>query len=439
MHERNVTMKLGTIAVTGIVALCISVGTSSASDIESFTVNGLKVIFKQNTAADIVSANMYFRGGASILNNDQAGIERLALTVAVKASERYPKEKLNAALERMSSQLTSGSGIDFSSINLQCVKQYFSESWDIFADVIRSPLFPDADVALERERLVTEIRQTKDNPDAYLSDLLRKAFFVDHPYSVDVDGTVETVTSFTAAMLKQFYKSRAMTSNMLLVVVGNTTGTELEGMVRKSFGSLPVGTYTTPPPPPVTHQEPSLKIVKRDIPTNYISGWFPSPGYGQQESYPMMVGTAILRARVWEEVRTKRSLSYAPSAGMAADFSNHGSVYVSSTQPDSAIRVIRREVEKMRREPVSAKELRDHVNQYVTRYYLQNETSRNQSDILARYELSGAGYKESAKFIDHLKAVTPESIQSLSDKYMQNLQSVLLGNPESLHVRSFMF
>jgi zinc protease len=439
MDERSVTMKSGHIAILVIVALCISVGTSTASEIESFTVNGLKVIFKQNTAADIVSANMYFRGGASILSNDQAGIERLALTVAVKASERYPKEMLNAALERMSSQLTSASGIDFSSINLQCVKQYFGESWDIFADVIRSPLLTDADVALERERLITGIKQMKDNPDAYLGDLLRKAFYVDHPYSVDVDGTVETVTSFSAATLKQFYKARATTSNMLLVVVGNTTRAELEGMVRKSFESLPAGSYSTPMPPPVSHQEPSLKIVEREIPTNYISGWFPCPGYGQQESYPMMVGTAILRARVWEEVRTKRSLSYAPSAGMSADFSNHGSVYVSSTQPDSAIRVIRREVEKMRTEPVGMKELRDHLNQYVTRYYLQNETSRNQAGILARYELSGAGYQESTKFLDHLKAVTPESIQSLSEKYMKNLQSVLLGNPESLDVQSYMF
>ncbi len=432
-------MKSGHLIVIAIVAVLLSFGTSNAGDIESFTVNGLKVIFKQNTASDIVSANMYFRGGATILSNNQAGIENLALTVAVKASERYPKEKLNAALERMSSQLTSGAGLDFSTVNLLCVKQFFPDSWDIFADVIRSPLFTDADVALEQERALSGIKQAKDNPDSYLGDLLRKAFYVDHPYSVDVNGTVETVTSFAAEALKKFYKGRSTTSNMLLVVVGNTTPKEVEDMVRKSFGNLPAGTYGKPLPPPVTHQEPSLKIVRREIPTNYVSGWFPCPAYGQKESYPMMVGTAILRARVWEEVRTKRSLSYAPSAGMAINFSNHGSIYVSSTQPDSAIRVMRREVEKIRTEPISRKELRDHINQYVTRYYLQNETSRSQADILARHELAGVGYKESAKFLDHIKSVTPEDVQSLSEKYMKNLQSVLLGNPESLDVKSYMF
>jgi zinc protease len=425
------------VAVT--LMLSVSVGVSRAAEAESFTVNGLKVILKQSTATDIVSANMYFRGGTTAIRLDQAGIEQVSLTVAVRASEHYPKEKLNAALERMSSQLSSTAGLDFSSINLLCVTQNFAPSWDIFADVIAHPLFDEAEVTVQRQRMLSQIAQTKDDPDSYLGDLLLRAFYIDHPYSIPVDGTEETVSSFTAATLWQFYKDRVETSKMLLVVVGNTTRAELERMVQKSFGRLPQGTYTPAMPPAMTHQEPSLKIVQRNIPTNYISGWFPCPGYGQKDSYPMMVASAILRARVWEEVRTKRSLSYAPSAAMGSAFSNHGSIYVSSTQPDSAVRVMAREVERMKRETVGTKELRDHLNLFVTRYYLRNETARSQADALARYELSGVGYQESMRFVDAIKGVTPEAIQSLCIKYMNNLQMVLLGNPVTIDVKSFMF
>ena len=67
-----------------------------AQKLESFTVNGLKVILKQNTSNDIIAVNLIFKGGTTILEPEQAGIETLALNVALKASENYPKDKLNA-------------------------------------------------------------------------------------------------------------------------------------------------------------------------------------------------------------------------------------------------------------------------------------------------------------------------------------------------------
>ncbi len=65
----------------------IFAGISFAQSAESFTVNGLKVIFKYNNATDIVSSQMYFKGGVSILEPEQAGIEALTLNTAADASK----------------------------------------------------------------------------------------------------------------------------------------------------------------------------------------------------------------------------------------------------------------------------------------------------------------------------------------------------------------
>jgi len=80
----------------------------------------------------------------------------------------------------------------------------------------------------------------------------------------------------------------------------------------------------------------------------------------------MMVATAILRARVWEEGADQEVSLLCAERMDGALILEPRDVYVSSTQPDSAIRVIRREVEKIKSEPVGAKELRDHLNLYVT-------------------------------------------------------------------------
>ena len=148
---------------------------------ESFTVNGLTVIVAPNAATDIVAAGMYFRGGSSVLDAREAGIEALALRAATHATKNYPKGVLNAALEAMDTRISPSAGRDYASLSLQCVRENFPRSWKILADVILNPSFDSADVELEREQMLAAIRQSNDNPDQYLSTLAMEAYEAGRP------------------------------------------------------------------------------------------------------------------------------------------------------------------------------------------------------------------------------------------------------------------
>jgi zinc protease len=431
-------MKTRILTILAALALC-SVQARPASHAESFSVNGLKVIFVANKANDIIAARMFFRGGSATLDMRQAGIEDLALRVATLATKNFPKDKLNAELEQMDTRMFAAAGRDYSSISLQCVQQNFARSWRIFTDVLLNPSFDSVDVELEREKALSGIRQSKDNPDQYLSSLAMEAYFVDHPYSIDPSGTERTIRSFGTRDLQAFMRGRIETSGMLLVVVGNSTREELEKMVNESFGKIPQGTYLASPPPAVSFQTPSLKVVRRELPTNYITGYYPAPRFGTDESYAMILAESILRYRLFEEVRTKRSLSYAPGAGLGQVFSNFGNIYVTAVKPETTVTVMLNEVKKLQNEPVSEKALNDQRNVYLTGYYLNTETNGSQADLLARYELSGAGYLKAEKYLESMRNVTPEAIQKVCQKYMHNLQFVLLGNPAELRLAPFMY
>lgn len=432
MKFRNLKLSIFLI-VLGIAGLTF------ASDTESFTVNGLKVILKKNTSTNIISANIYLKGGAAVLSPEISGIENFALLVAQKGTKNYPKDILNSLLEKMNSKIISSVNSDYSSLQLRCVKQNFEKSWKIFADILLNPLFDKKDVELQRAQLISAIKQTVDNADPYLSQLSTRAFYTNHPYSVSVSGTIVTVSSFTDSQLKEYLKSRINTSSMLLVVVGNADRVEIEKMVRDSFGKLPVGDFKTIKYPEITHQVPSIKIVKRELPTNYIRGSFPAPAFGTKDFYTMTLASTILRDRLFQEVRSNRGLSYAPSAGSASRFSNFGFIYVTAVKPDTTIKVMRTEVEKISSEKVTESELRNKVNVMITRYYLGNETNASQANILAAFELSGAGFAESIKYKDYMQKVTTDDILNICKKYMKNLQFVLLGNPETLGIENFMF
>jgi zinc protease len=72
------------------------------------------------------------------------------------------------------------------------------------------------------------------------------------------------------------------------------------------------------------------------------------------------------------------------------------------------------------------------VAQYLTNYYLGQETNLAQAGELAQYELIGGGWRNSIEFFEKLEAVTPGDIQRVSHKYMRNIQFVVLGNPRSV-------
>jgi predicted Zn-dependent peptidase len=418
------------------ILFCASV---IAQDIQSFQINGLKVILKQNTASEIISAKLFYKGGVTILTEDQAGLENLTLLVAQKATKNYPKEKLNAELESMNSQIGSTAILDYSSLNLLCVQQNFYKSWNIFSDIILNPLFSEEDLNLERDKVIANVKQVNDNPDAYLQKLATQEFYIDHPYAVSANGTEATLNSFTTNDLSDFHSQRLKTSDMLLVVVGNVSKSDLEKKVNDSFGNLDKGSFLPEIPTEVTHAEPSIKIVKKELPTNYIQGTYSAPSRGTKDGYTMLIMNSILRDRVWNEVRTKRSLSYAPSAFYRANFSNYGAIYVSAVEPDTTMKVMIAELQKLKSEPISENELNNKIRQFITFYYLGNETNQAQASNLAFYELSGVGYSESKNFLDHIKKIIPQDIQNVAQKYIKNLQFVMIGNPTKLEVSTFMY
>ena len=70
-----------------------------ASLVAEFDVNGLKVLVKRRPNAPTVAAGLFIRGGARNINDKNAGIESLMLSVATEGSKSF-RAKLCGASSR---------------------------------------------------------------------------------------------------------------------------------------------------------------------------------------------------------------------------------------------------------------------------------------------------------------------------------------------------
>src|SRR6476620_11255610 len=415
-----------------------SVVAKQAALVTEFDVNGLKVLLKRREGSLTVAAGLFVRGGSANITAQNAGIESLMLSVATEASQNFPRAKMRTELARMGTVIGSSSNNDYSVLSLGCTRMYFDRSWQIFTDVALRPSFTNEDVSLVQKRMVVSLSDDTDSPDVYLQRLQERVAYAGHPYVNSTSGTPETIAKFTPDDLRRYHANLMQTSRLLLVIVGDLNPSDVRDLVAASLGKLPRGAYKPEAVPQLSFDKSTVEVTRRELPTNYIQGLFTAPPLTSPDIYPMRIASSLLRDRVFEEVRVKRNLSYAPDAFLRTQAANVGGLYVTAVDANQSIRVMLSEVSRLQNEAVSNDDIRAVIAQYLTTYYLGQETNAAQAGELAQYELIGGGWRNSVDFLEKLEAVTPADIQRVSQKYMRNIRFVVLGNPKSVDTGVFL-
>lgn len=410
---------------------------ASAALVSEFDVNGLKVLVKRRAGSQTVAAGLYLRGGARNLTPQNAGIEALMLEAATEASRNFPRERLRAEQARMGTGIGAQVTFDYSALALRCTRTNFARSWEMFADVALHPTFAPDDVARVQSRMLTALRSDTDDPDAYLQKVQEQVAYVGHPYLNRPQGTAETMAKFTPEDLKRYHAQMMQTSRLLLVIVGDIDPQMIRRLAEESFGKLPKGDYVAQAAPPLEFKTPTVEVTSVKLPTNYVQGVFAAPSLTSPDIYAMRVASSILRDRVFQEVRVRRNLSYAPNAFLGSQGANLGGIYVTAVDANQAVGVMLNEIAHLQQEPVGTSDVTAIVSEYLTNYYLGEETNPAQVEELASYELVGGGWRNSTIFIEKLRAVTPADVQRVAQKYMRNLQFVVIGDPARIDKRIF--
>ena len=414
-----------------------SVVAKQASLVREFEVNGLKVLLKRRAGSPTVAAGLFVRGGSQNITAQNAGIEALMLSVATEASANFPRERMRSELARMGTQLGSSVNYDFSVLSVGSTRPNFERSWQIFTDVALRPLFNKEDVALQQARMVSTLRDDADDPDTYLQRLQERVAYAGHPYLNRMQGTADTVARLTAEDLRAYHQKVMQTSRLLLVVVGDLEEAQLRNAVTLAFGKLPRGDYRPAALPQLSFEKSSVDVTARTLPTNYIQGLFAAPPLTSPDIYAMRIASSILRDRIFEEVRVRRNLSYAPDAFLGTQGANIGGLYVTAVDANQTIKVMLDEISALQTEQVRPEDIQAVVAQVLTNYYMGQETNPAQAGELAQFELIGGGWRNSVEFIERLKAVTPADVQNVARKYMRNIRFVVLGDPTRINPNVF--
>jgi zinc protease len=415
--------------------LCLPAARSQAQTdtaTSTFDVNGLRVILRRNTSNDVVAANVYLLGGVQQLTPATQGIETFLLASSERGTKRFPGEAARSLIARLGVSIVTEPSEDWTVFGFTGVRATFDSCFMILADRLMAPTLDSVEVERVRSRILTGLRLEANTPDPIINHLADSLAYVGHPYGFAPQGTEATMQSITLGQLRSYQASQMVTSRMLLVVVGNIERPRVEQLVQQTLARLPKGTYTWAPPRLPAAPRKALVMQEAQLPTNYILGYYAGPSAQSPDYDALRVAAAVLSGRFFTEIRSRRNLSYEVEAPFVERAIATGGVYVTTVAPDTTLAIMRAEIDRLQQELIDARGLQRLVQQFITDYFLKNETNSDQATFLARAQLYHGDYRAAARFVDNLRAVKPEDVRRVARQYMHDFRFVYLGNPSKV-------
>ncbi|HAE14345.1 MAG: insulinase family protein [Chitinophagales bacterium] len=404
---------------------------------EEFNVDGIQVILK-STPKDVISVRLFVEGGTANYPDELQGIENLTLNLMIDGgTQNMDKTTFKTSAEKLGTEFSAGTNLDYGSVNMTCIKAFWDESWNLFTDAILKPAFSENEFNLLQQQLIAGAKNAESDPDSHLALTSRINAFPKSNYRKDPSGTPEALEKLTVDQVKQYHQKVISKKRCFLVVVGNISKEDLTAKIKTSLANLPQGSTGAQEQRTIL-TEGKYFIEDRDIATNYIRGVMSAPYANSKDGVAMQIAMSILGDRYFTELRTKRSLSYAPAAfyAMAAVNNPYSVIYISTTKPEESMQVMVDEINKIKKEGFLEDELRDVKEVFLTQYYMGMETTSSLANSLGVSEVMG-GWEQMESFTDNVNATALKDINKVFDEYSKAIVWTYLGKQDMVKEENF--
>ncbi len=402
-----------------------------AAGVTSFKLkNGVRAIVREEPGAQIAALEVFMDGGSAYLTDETQGVERFALAAALEGSKEYPRDALRHELEHLGARTSHESGYDYSRVGVQAPTDGFQLAMTILASCLKEPEYDEKTLDQQRHQIAQGFRREDREPDALLRKVGHQIFFAGHVYENRPEGTAETMQKFDASALRKAIQTAATPGRLLLVVVSPFGTDEVKAALEERFGWIKAPEGGEPERAPLGAASPKEKFrfaQLKSAETTYISGEFALPAPTDPLFPAARVMMTLMHERLWDAIRTKRALSYAPQARSGMARTNLGSVYASSTDPRKTIAVMLEEIARIKEELAPASDLKAVLAGDLTRRAQQSESSSAQAAALGRAELLQGSWRKVYEETDELARVTPEQVRDAARKIFADVRWTVVG------------
>ncbi len=406
--------------------------------------NGLVVYLMEDHELPLVSGTALIKTGNRFEPANQVGLA--GLTGAVMRSggtQKHSPEQLNQQLEQRAASIETGVGVTSGSAGFSALSEDLSEVFDLFAEVIQQPAFAPEKFNLAKLQTQGGIARRNDDPNSIVGREFQKLLYGgESPYARVVEyATIENVSRDD---LIRFYQRYFRPSNLLLGIVGDFDSKTMRSQIESKFGTWNPATTASNTDLPNVAQAKQGGIFSVDQPQltqsyiqmGHLGGQLNSPDYPA-----LSVMNEVLSGfggRLFNEIRSRQGLAYSVYASWSPQFDFPG-VFVAGgqTRSDATVPFIKSvlsEIEKIRTQPVAARELAFAKDSVLNSFIFNFQDPSQTLSRLLRYEYFGYPKDFIFQYRQAIEATSIADIQRVAKTYLQpdKIVTLVVGNQKAI-------
>lgn len=418
--------------------LSLKANGGAATDVEEITVApGVTLLFKSQKETPTVSVRAGFLGGLRAEPTSQAGLTELFSRVWTGGGQKYSEGELNQKIDEMAAGLGAFSGRNSVGLSMDYLSVYENKMFDVFADVLTAPVFPEVILNREKHIIKNQIKSRNDNPSQIAILQFMKTLFEGHPYSRDMLGTAESVDQIQTQGLRSYYEKIVASRNLTMAVVGDfDRGFWLE-KAKALAEQLPKGEKfeSTFKAPPITREHFIFQESKKE--QSHVIMGVRGLTITDEERYSLEVIQSILSGqggRLFIELRDKNSLAYsvAPMRMEGLETGYFGAyIGCSPEKVKKSISMLKAEFQKLVDTKVPEQELLRAQRYIVGRHDIDLQRKSAISNSILFDRIYGLDPRQGLDVAERYFAVTAADLQALAEKLFRQHFIVSVVGPEN--------
>ena len=199
--------------------------------------NGLRVVLLPQNGAESIVVALCYRAGSRDEEPGQGGLAHFLEHMMFKGSAAYEPGAIDRLTQGLGGTNNAFTSHDATLYHFQFERGSWQEALRIESDRMRGLSLLPAEVELEREVILEEIRMVEDDPWDALEQAVAGRVFGHHPYGRPVLGTRESLRTLDAGTLRLFHGRHYRPGRAVLVCAGGLPPDAME-KIDATLGSV---------------------------------------------------------------------------------------------------------------------------------------------------------------------------------------------------------
>ena len=400
--------------------------------------NGAILVITKNTANDIIAMEMASIGGNNL--EETPGVASVTADVMLKGTRKYKNQELSQLLEENGIRLAPSARGDSFSLVTKFTKNEKDLALDIFSQVAKEASIDAFEVERVKADKLYSIKNKRNMPDSLAFDEFKTAIWKDTPYGNTGKILEKTVPSIQREDIQNFYKNLFLAQNVVITINGNVDEQEFINYfssLLKNDGSSKVNLTNFKSKYKPLLKKKVVKVAKDTQAAWLINGWLTDGVTNVKDWATLQVIDSILgsgmSSRLFTQLRDEQGLAYQVGSSFSAN-TNKGvfALYI-ATNPENIVQAqegMLSEIEKIKKEFVTDKELSEAKDKLLGNFVLSMETNMDKASVLNSLEITGRDYTFLEQYPAIINSISVQDIIKTANKYFSKPYVFTVLGPE---------